>query len=70
MSDKGKGKREHSLSDSSKVPSPAQCKATWESHIFEFELPQEIQNRITAMEQRIWDEINSQKLREEAKKSE
>ena len=58
-SDKGKGKREHSLSDLSKVASRAQRKALWESRIFELELPQEIQNRINATERRLWDEINS-----------
>ena len=39
MSDKGKGKREYSLSDSSKVASRAQLKALWESRMFELELP-------------------------------
>ena len=53
MSDKGKGKREHSLSDSSKVASHAQLKDLWESHIFELELPQEIQNCIAAMKRRL-----------------
>ena len=42
MSDKGKGKRDHSLSDSSKVASRAQHKDLWESRMFELELPQDI----------------------------
>ena len=63
MSDKGKGKREHYLSDSSKVASRVQRKALWESRIFELELPQDIQNRITATEHRLWDELDSQKLK-------
>ena len=38
MSDKGKGKQEHSLTDSSNIASRAQRKALWESRIFELEL--------------------------------
>ena len=68
MSDKGKGKRDHSLSDSSKVASRVQRKALWESRIFELDLPQDIQNHITTMKCRLWDELESQKLKEEAKK--
>ena len=33
------------------------------------ELPQDIQNCITATERRLWDELDSQKLKEEAKKA-
>ena len=69
MSDKGKRKREHSLSDSSKVASRAQRKALWESQMFELELPQDIQNPIAATERRLWDELNSQNLKEESKKA-
>ena len=68
MSDKGKGKREHSLSDSSKVASYAQHKALWESRMFQLELPQDIQNHIAATERRLWAELDSQKLKEEFKR--
>ena len=69
MSDKGKGKREHSLSYSSKVASCVQRKALWDSCMFELELPLDIQNHIAATERRIWDKLYSQKLKEEDKKA-
>ena len=37
--------------------------------MFELELPLDIQNRIAATKHRLWDEIDSQKLKEEAKKA-
>ena len=48
MSDKGKGKREHSLSDSPKVASHVQRQALWESRMFELELPKT--SRITLLQ--------------------
>ena len=44
-------------------------KALCESRMFELELPQDIQNRIAATERRLWDELDSQKLKEESKKA-
>ena len=37
--------------------------------MFELELPQDIQNHIAATEHRLWDELDSQKLKEESKKT-
>ena len=37
--------------------------------MFELELPQDIQNHIVATERCLWDEIDSQKLKEESKKA-
>ena len=36
--------------------------------MFELELPQDIQNRISATERRLWAELDTQKLKEESKK--
>ena len=38
--------------------------------MFELELPQEIQNRISATEQSLWAELDNKKLKEECKKVE
>ena len=37
----------------------AQRKALWESCMFEFELPQDIQNCITAIEKHLWEELDN-----------
>ena len=48
----------------------AQHQGLWESHIYELELPREIQNRILETEKCLWEEFDSQKLKDECKKVE
>ena len=60
--DKIKGKRPNAQSDFHKPVSRAQRQVLWESHMFELELPQEIQNWIVATLKSLWEEIDNQKL--------
>ena len=68
--DKSKGKRPSAQPNTHEQVSRAQRQALWESHIFELELPQEIQNRIVEIEKSLWQEFDSQKLKDECKKVE